>query len=202
MGSMRYVSASIFEKNKLSLSDPFTKGNTTRINILYMYKNGEIAPLVISPGVMIKCPKGTYADTFNGMLTGRTKINAFLDHSDTNQAKMYDAIGDVYDFIHAQYNHENTTCIKFPICEAEDGSNSTMFLRFIQSNDGILHTKIFKDSKKMELPLPPCMANVGISFSFPFDKKKCKINVQFNISQMIIGEDLSQCSLDNESFDG
>ena len=54
----------------------------------------------------------------------------------------------------------------------------------------------------MELPLQPCMANMGILFSFPFDKERGKINVQFNISQMIIGEDLSEYTLDNESFNG
>ena len=201
MDSMRYVNANTFNKDKLSLSHPFTTGNTTRINVLYMYKNGKIAPLMISPGVMIRCPKGSYADTYKGIPTGKMKINAFLDHSNASQAQIYEAICEIHSFLEAHYKKDSIH-VNFPMCGAEDGSNSTMFLKFMQSNNGILHTKIFKDNKKMELPLQPCMANMGILFSFPFDKERGKINIQFNISQMIIGEDLLECTLDNESFNG
>ena len=80
-----------------------------------MYKNGKIAPLMISPGVMIRCPKGSYADTYKGIPTGKMKINAFLDHSNASQAQIYEAICEIHSFLEAHYKKDSIH-VNFPMC--------------------------------------------------------------------------------------
>ena len=196
---LKYVTADTLKMEKVFLSDAVYKGNATRRTVMYTYKDGSKAPLVISSGVDIKFPKGSTPEMYNRVITGRTNIAAKLENSDEKQYRIYEVLCGIHERIckETKLDAEN---VYFPISVSEDNTSAVIYFKFKENKNKVLYSKIYRNGKEIALPLQPCMATVGFEISFPVNDNK--IHVQFAISQMIIGEYIPLYTLGDDSFNG
>ena len=162
--------------------------------------------LLLSSKVPIRCPSGSYNDSFNGIPNKKLKLNFVLDESQDAEKKMFDVLGYIYDFI-CEYNNTkkntNEVEVKFPQKESEEYGNCTFFGHLICNNEGKLFTRVWNKNRELlsENTIPRCTATLGLTFSYPVTKNNI-VYPRINISEMILEDDLDECVLDNEMLDG